>query len=1022
MASPATDIYFRAPAVPPFPLGSAFTLVCYGDDGLGDDGNLQSDYSWQFWLNSGSGDVLVQNFGVSNYYNFSDLVIGSYIFTAKVSTNGGSTIDRTETYQFSIVSGAYPVGGEKRYTCNGAVDIKDTPAAILKSILSSMDATAIYTGGAWHILGGMPAEPSGDVIDESWLNGPVTFGTGNNKNNLHNTGTGTFVNPDDHWAASAFPTVQIHAYVDDDREELAVDLTLNWTTSGFTAQRLARLAVERSRRGLTVTLPCNYKALGIAVDDVKLVTIAELGWTEMRCRVIDWSFSPMGGVNLTLGLDDSDLMNITSGDLKPIPIPPLTTLPDPWDVESPSNLQFVEYLYAGNVASIIKTRLDISWQYPLSGVLRYEVDRLTPGASEWSRVGETATETISDYDAVTGLNYYRVRAINSLGVDSEWVTDAVTIIGKTAPPANVASATATVGLQGVSLAWPPVADVDLEAYLVRLGATWSGGVQVAKTPDTTALLGFLPVGTTTIKVKALDTSKNESKVEATTTATVQAPAAPAPGATIKGTDCTISWDDCTTSYGLDRYEIRYGTSFDAGVEVSTVKGTSLKLPVTWTGSRTYWVRAVDSAGNAGTAGSAVVTIVAASAPPVSATLGGTLCKLTWSVPAATLPIDRYEIRIGSSWAAATSLGTVKGTVYSLPATWPSAQLWVAAIDVNNTTGAPGSVSVTVNMPVVSGLAADVIDNNVLLRWTGSPGSLQIDHYEVRRGATWAAASVVGSATGTFGLLFEAASGTYTYWVAGYDAAGNQGAPVSVATAVSQPPDYILNVDWPSDFSGTKTNLFNDPISGWLAMVQTGETWATHFTNNSKTTIQQFIDAGFTNYLQPSAPSAQYVETFDYGTLLAGTKITVALNHTALLGAPVVQCTIETSPDATTWTSFTNMWQAYGTAFRYVRITLNWSATGQAIDQVLGLNVRLDSKIRNDAGSGTVTVANDGAACMFSVDFVDVTSITVTPSGNTAKYAIYDFVDVPNPTGFTVYLYDSAGNRTTGGFSWSARGY
>lgn len=648
------------------------------------------------------------------------------------------------------------------------------------------------------------------------------------------------------------------------------------------------------------------------------------------------------------------------------------------------------------------------------------------GAGAWFKAGESSTgaEVLFSSQA---LQTYIVKAvsIDRAGLHlSDHLCPLVSIntLGKTAPPANVASATATVAPQGVSLTWPPVADVDLEAYLVRQGATWSGGVQVAKTPDTTALLGYLPVGTTTIKVKALDTSGNESLTEATTTATVQAPAAPAPGATIEGTDCTISWNDCTTSYWLDRYEIRYGASFESGIEISTVKGQSLKLPVTWTGPRTYWVRAVDAAGNAGTAGSVVVTIGAASAPGVSATLSGTLCKLTWTIPAATLPIDRYEIRIGTTWATATSLGTVKGTAYSLPATWPSAQLWVAAIDVNNTTGTPVSVSVTVSMPVVSGLTADVIDNNVLLSWTGTPGSLQIDHYEVRRGATWAAGSVVGSATGTFSLLFESASGTYTYWVAGYDAAGNQGSPLSVTAAVSQPPDYILNVDWSSTLSGTKTNLFNDPVSGWVAMVQTGETWAQHFTNNSKTSIQQFIDAGYTKYLQPSAPSAQYVETFDYGTLLAGTKITVALNHTALIGAPVVQCTIETSPDATTWTSFANMWQAYGTAFRYVRITLNWSATGEAIDQVSGLNVRLDSKIRNDAGSGTVTVAANGAACSFNIDFVDVTSITVTPSGTTAKYAIYDFVDVPNPSGFTVYLYDSAGNRTTGSFSWSARGY
>lgn len=675
-----------------------------------------------------------------------------------------------------------------------------------------------------------------------------------------------------------------------------------------------------------------------------------------------------------------------------------------------------------SVGGNVTTMLDVTWSRVNSSLVRY-IEVLVNGASQSLLNADATSLSIPVVDGSTVL--VQVRTVGWIGNYQNINLAAVAshdVIGKTAPPSNISTVASRVDLQGVIITWLPVSDVDLEAYLIRRGDTWTSGVQVAKTIDVTALLGYLPIGTTTIKVKALDTSGNESLADATTTATVQAPSAPAPGFTIDGTDCTISWNDCTTSYGLDRYEIKYGTSFDAGVAVSTVKGQSLKLPITWTGSRTYWVRAVDAAGNAGPAGSVVVSISAASAPVVSATLSGTMCKLTWNIPSSTLPIDRYEIRIGSTWAAAISLGTVKGTAYSLPATWPSAQLWVAAIDANNTTGAPGSVSVTVSMPVVSGLTADVIDNNVLLRWISSQGSLAVDHYEVRRGATWAAGSTVGTTSATFCPLFESASGQYTYWVAAIDAAGNQGTPASVAAMVNQPPDYILNADWTSTLSGTKTNLFNDPVNGWVALVRTDETWATHFTNNSKTTIQQFIDAGYTQYMQPATASASYVEVFDYGTILAGTKITVSLDHVALIGSPAVACKIETSPDNISWTVFDNMWMAYGAAFRYVRVTISWTSGSQSIDKINGLNVRLDSKIRNDAGSGTVSVAASGASCVFNIDFVDVTSITVTPSGTTAKYAIYDFVDVPNPTGFTVYLYDSAGNRTTGAFSWSARGY
>jgi len=56
-----------------------------------------------------------------------------------------------------------------------------------------------------------------------------------------------------------------------------------------------------------------------------------------------------------------------------------------------------------------------------------------------------------------------------------------------------------------------------------------------------------------------------------------------------------------------------------------------------------------------------------------------------------------------------------------------------------------------------------------------------------------------------------------------------------------------------------------------------------------------------------------------------------------------------------------------------------------------------------------------------VPFVDVESIQVTPKGTGAVNAVYDFVDAPNPTDFSVYLFDSAGARVSGDFSWTTRG-
>jgi hypothetical protein len=59
---------------------------------------------------------------------------------------------------------------------------------------------------------------------------------------------------------------------------------------------------------------------------------------------------------------------------------------------------------------------------------------------------------------------------------------------------------------------------------------------------------------------------------------------------------------------------------------------------------------------------------------------------------------------------------------------------------------------------------------------------------------------------------------------------------------------------------------------------------------------------------------------------------------------------------------------------------------------------------------------------FTLDFIDVTSITATPMGTTPVSVVVDFLDVPNPTSFKVLVFNSAGTRVNGTVSWAAKGH
>ena len=91
--------------------------------------------------------------------------------------------------------------------------------------------------------------------------------------------------------------------------------------------------------------------------------------------------------------------------------------------------------------------------------------------------------------------------------------------------------------------------------------------------------------------------------------------------------------------------------------------------------------------------------------------------------------------------------------------------------------------------------------------------------------------------------------------------------------------------------------------------------------------------------------------------------------------------------------------------------------------IVGFRVLLDLKEKKDSGNATANSGDSGGTQVdFNVSFIDVQSIVVTPIGSTAAYAVVeDFLDVPYPTHFHVYLFDSSGTRMSGDISWAAKG-
>lgn len=343
--------------------------------------------------------------------------------------------------------------------------------------------------------------------------------------------------------------------------------------------------------------------------------------------------------------------------------------------------------------------------------------------------------------------------------------------------------------------------------------------------------------------------------------------------------------------------------------------------------------------------------------------------------------------------------------------------------VNSTT-----TSLTVAAPgAVQSYNVGQIDNNVLVDWEPpTAGTFPISHYNVYEGATFAGATLLGKVGGTFYTYIEQIGGTNTYWVTAVDIAGNEGAQTGKTVLVASPPDYILVDQRTLNPSGATLTNTLDQCNGTCLYgpVNSTETWTQHFTSNGNSTIQDFIDDGFSLFLQPTPASGTAEWTFDLGVVLPQNLITVAWLYTAIAGTVTVSPTISwraTTGDA--WTSGTvGAGQVFATNFRYVKVVLTLSgANNLSYARITSVNCKIDTKKQNDSGAGTVTDATNGKVVNFGLDFVDVFSIVVTPLSTAARFAVVDFNDVPNPTSFTVYLYNENGVKQTGSFTWVAQG-
>lgn len=473
------------------------------------------------------------------------------------------------------------------------------------------------------------------------------------------------------------------------------------------------------------------------------------------------------------------------------------------------------------------------------------------------------------------------------------------------------------------------------------------------------------------------------------------------------TNTVISWSPVAYAAG---YRIYHNNV----VIEDNIKSSTFNYKLLKNGTHTFKVEALNVGLNPSDAIEESIVVDVPLSPNVSVAYKGENVLIKWEESNSTYPISHYIV-------SHDDLTTIaKTTTYTTKANWNSKSITIQAVDIAGNVSTIRTATSTIALPTVTEVTSKVIDNNILLYWKQTAKTLPIAHVEIKKGETLATAEQIGTNNSTFANLFESKSDYYTYWITPVDSAGNKGDSLSTTALVNEPPDYTLNAQWFSDFSGTKYNSFSESKKLYLGIKN--ETFENHFIVNNWSSAQEQVNAGYLLYAQPFATTSYYEEVFDYGTVLASTTVTAILDYERI-GNGGFQIDISISEDNTNWTLYSNSSKVTTSNFRYVKVKVSFIGSVNDAFIVNTMEVKLDSKIKSDNGKTTAKDSDvHGTIVNFNKSFVDVVNISITPLGTTLKNFICDFTDVPNPTYFKVYIYDMNGNRITSDFTWSAEGY
>ena len=408
---------------------------------------------------------------------------------------------------------------QTRYKCNGILDTANQIKANIEQLLSAMGGRLTYSGGEYFVDGAEYQTPT-VTFTEADIVSDIQTQTKQSRRGIYNGVKGIFVSEEKNYKVLDYPAQISSTYEAEDGDPVYLDMPLPCVTNNTQAQRLAKIALLKSRQQVLMTMTTNLKGLRVKVGDTIQVTNDRLNYTSKVFEVIDYSLAITDGalgVNLTCIETAAALYDWNTSDEEDFLSGGELPLYDGRTVDNVTDLTLTEVGLLGPDGGV-SSAVELEWTPVTDAFVElYKVRYNKTGTTDYlyassrePRIYISGLDITSNYD-------FRVQAENLIGVSSSGESLLnQSLNGDEAAPDLPESLATTGAIRTITATWNNPDDIDLkqiEVHVVDTNTTPADGA----TPEAviTGEEYVYPTGTANAVTKyfflrAVDYSGNKS--------------------------------------------------------------------------------------------------------------------------------------------------------------------------------------------------------------------------------------------------------------------------------------------------------------------------------------------------------------------------------------------------------------------------------------------------------------------------------------------------------------------------------